>query len=104
MTRVGIDLDYAQLPSVKELKNKILKEQKQNGLTQVLVFQTRHGYHLELIYNRNISAEENFQIREQYGDCEKRMEYSKRRYELIGDSYDILFQVKKGFWRKRVWV
>ena len=104
MNRVGLDLDYANLPSVIELKRKILKEQKQNGLTQVIVFKTKHGYHLELIYNRNISAEENFQIREQYGDCEKRMEYSKKRYNLIGDSYDILFQVKEGVWRRRVWV
>ena len=104
MNRIGLDLDYANLPSVIELKRKILKEQKQNGLTQVIVFKTKHGYHLELIYNRNISAEENFQIREQYGDCEKRMEYSKKRYNLIGDSYDILFQVKEGVWRRRVWV
>ena len=104
MNRIGLDLDYANLPSVIELKRKILKEQKQKGLTQVLVFQTKHGYHLELIYNRNISAEENFQIREQYGDCEKRMEYSKRRYNLIGDSYDILFQMKEGVWRRRVWI
>ena len=104
MNRIGLDLDYASLPSVIELKRKILKEQKQNGLTQVIVFKTKHGYHLELIYNRNISAEENFQIREQYGDCEKRMEYSKKRYNLIGDSYDILFQVKEGVWRRRVWV
>jgi len=104
MNRIGLDLDYANLPSVIELKRKILKEQKQNGLTQVIVFKTKHGYHLELIYNRNISAEENFQIREQYGDCEKRMEYSKKRYNLIGDSYDILFQVKEGMWRRRVWV
>jgi len=104
MNRIGLDLDYANLPSVIELKRKILKEQKQKGLTQVLVFQTKHGYHLELIYNRNISAEENFQIREQYGDCEKRMEYSKKRYNLIGDSYDILFQMKEGVWRRRVWV
>jgi len=104
MNRIGLDLDYANLPSVIELKRKILKEQKQNGLTQVIVFKTKHGYHLELIYNRNISAEENFQIREQYGDCEKRMEYSKKRYNLIGDSYDILFQMKEGVWRRRVWV
>ena len=104
MNRIGLDLDYANLPSVIELKRKILREQKQNGLTQVIVFKTKHGYHLELIYNRNISAEENFQIREQYGDCEKRMEYSKKRYNLIGDSYDILFQVKEGMWRRRVWV
>jgi len=104
MNRIGLDLDYANLPSVIELKRKILKEQKQKGLTQVLVFQTKHGYHLELIYNRNISAEENFQIREQYGDCEKRMEYSKKRYNLIGDSYDILFQMKEGVWRRRVWI
>ena len=104
MNRIGLDLDYANLPSVIELKRKILKEQKQNGLTQVIVFKTKHGYHLELIYNRNISAEENFQIREQYGDCEKRMEYSKKRYNLIGDSYDILFQMKEGVWRRRVWI
>ncbi|HDL60173.1 MAG TPA: hypothetical protein ENH14_01825 [candidate division WOR-3 bacterium] len=103
MNRIGIDLDYANPPSVIELKRKILKEQKQNGLTQVLVFQTRHGYHLELIYDRDISAEENFQIREQYGDCKKRMEYSKKRYELIGGGYDILFQMKEGVWRRRVW-
>ena len=104
MNRIGLDLDYANLPSVIELKRKILKEQKQNGLTQVIVFKTKHGYHFELIYNRNISAEENFQIREQYGDCEKRMEYSKKRYNLIGDSYDILFQMKEGVWRRRVWI
>jgi len=104
MNRVGLDLDYASLPSVIELKRRILKEQKQNGLTQVLVFQTKHGYHLELVYDRDISAEENFQIRERYGDCEKRMEYSKKRYNLIGDSYDILFQIKEGVWRRRVWI
>jgi len=104
MNRVGLDLDYYDLPSVIELKRRILKEEEQNGLTQVLVFKTKHGYHLELIYNRDIPPEENFLIREKYGDCERRLEYSQRRYMLLGDCYDILFHEKKGFLRRRVWI
>ena len=101
--RVGLDLDYTPLKDTLELKERILKEQKANGLTQILIFQTKHGYHLELIYNRPVAVEEDFKLREKYGDCKKRKEYSERRYNLIGNDYDILFQVKEGFWRKRVW-
>jgi len=102
--RIGIDLDYTPLKDTLELKDRILKEQKANGLTQILVFQTKHGYHLELIYNRPVTVEENFRLREKYRDCKKRMEFSKKRYEIIKNNYDILFQIKEGFWRKRIWV
>lgn len=104
MNRIGIDLDYADIEKVLKLKERILSEEEQNGITQILVFQTKNGYHLELIYNRNIPIEENFRIRERYGDCKTRLEFSKNRYELIGSGYDILFQIKNGYWRRRVWI
>ena len=104
MNRIGIDLDNVSLERAIKLKYIILNEEKKNGLTQILVFQTKHGYHLELIYNRNMTVKENFMVRKQYGDCPIRQMYSKERYELLAGGYDILFHVKDNHWRRRVWV
>ena len=103
MNRIGIDLDNIKVEQAMQLKQLILKEEKLNGLTQILVFQTKHGYHLELIYNRKISIKENFMIRAKYGDCEYRRKYSKERLNLLDGGYDILFSVKDNYWRRRVW-
>jgi hypothetical protein len=91
---VGIDKDYITLDEAKQLKTKIQQEQK----CQVLLWQTKHGFHLELVYLRPIPKKKNFQIREQYNDCPERMRIS----HLRGEPYDILFSIKDGFWRKYI--
>jgi hypothetical protein len=92
---VGIDKDGITLDEAKYLRDRIRQEQK----CQVLLWQTKHGFHFELVYLRGIPKEENFQIREQYADCPERMRISRLR----GDPYDILFSIKDGHWRKMVW-
>lgn len=91
---VGIDKDHIALAEAKQLKERIEKEQR----CQVLLWQTQHGFHLELVYLRDISKEENFQIRERYHDCPERMKISRLR----GEPYDILFTIKDGHWRKLI--
>ena len=91
---VGIDKDGITLQEAKQLKEQILTEQK----CQVILWQTKHGFHFELVFLRGIPKEENFQIRERYGDCPERMRISRLR----GDPYDVLFSVKDGHWRELV--
>jgi len=97
---VGLDKDGISLEEVKQLKEKITKEQK----CQVIVYQTKRGFHLILIYTRNILKKENFKIREKYGDCKERIRRSLLRSETPEVPYDILFSIKDGIWRKRVWI
>jgi hypothetical protein len=91
---VGIDKDDITLEEAKQLREHIQQEQN----CQVLLWQTKHGFHLELVYLRGIPKKENFKIRERYGDCPERMRIS----HLRGDPYDILFTMKDGHWRELV--
>jgi len=51
---------------------------------------------------KRLSVDENFCIRERYNDCSVRLSYSRQRYSVTGQGYDILFNMKKGFWRKMI--
>jgi hypothetical protein len=103
MKTVGIDKDNISLLDVKELKNKIENEQKCN----VILYQTKRGFHLLLIFDKEISIKNNFKIREKYGDCSERLSLSKMRNKMGGVPTDILFSIKKygnnTYRRRRVW-
>lgn len=96
---VGIDKDDITLEEAKQLKNKILDENQ----CQIILYQTQRGYHLELIFQSNIDKKTNFAIRKKYGDCNTRMEYSRKRIR----NHDILFEYKHKnniiIWRKRIY-
>jgi len=100
---VGIDKDGITLDDARQLKEKIIQEQN----CQVALYQTKRGFHLLLIFKRHIAREENFKIRERYGDCQERMRRSRLRGEMPGVPIDILFSIKKTsegtFYRRRVW-
>jgi len=66
------------------------------------LFETRNGFHIKLFFDRRLSVDENFCIRERYNDCSVRLSYSRQRYSVTGQGYDILFNMKKGFWRKMI--
>jgi len=91
---VGIDKDHIGLEEAIALRDTILQQEN----CQVLLWETKHGFHLELVYKENVSKKRNFAIREKYGDCQERMRISRLR----GDPYDVLFSVKDGHWRKFV--
>lgn len=103
MKTIGIDKDNISLSDAKKLKQKIMKEQKCN----VILYQTKRGFHLLLIYNREITKKENFAIRKKYGDCTERLRLSKIRSKTSGVPIDILFAIKQYggsvYRRRRVW-
>lgn len=88
---VGIDKDHIALEEALLLRTRIEEEQH----CQVLLWKTKHGFHLEIVYKIPISKEDNFKIRERYGDCPERMRISRLR----GYPYDVLFSIKDGHWR-----
>ena len=103
MKTVGIDKDNITLKEAKQLKKQISKEQKCN----TILYQTNRGFHLLLIFNKDISIKDNFKIREKYGDCSERLALSKMRNRMGDAPIDILFTIKKYngniYRRKRIW-
>ncbi|MCX6822129.1 MAG: hypothetical protein NTW30_05115 [Candidatus Aenigmarchaeota archaeon] len=95
---VGIDKDSISDEEAKALEKKIIKEQ----MCQVIVYKTKRGFHFILIFDKDISKKENFEIRNKYGDCLERVRRSLLRSEMPGVPYDTLFSIKDGHWRKRV--
>lgn len=96
---VGLDKDEISLEDAKELEKRIIKEQK----CQIIIYKTSRGFHFILIFDKTISKTENFKIREEYGDCQERVRRSLLRSETPGVPHDILFSIKNGHWRERVW-
>jgi hypothetical protein len=94
MNIVGIDKDGITLHEAKTLKGLMQKQEN----CQILLWKTNRGFHFELIYKKEITKEENFAIREKYGDCPERLRISKLR----GEPYDVLFSIKDGNWRKLI--
>jgi hypothetical protein len=103
MNTVGIDKDGISLAEARQLKEQIMKEQQ----CQVVLYQTRRGFHLILVFKGDIPDADNFKMRERYGDCPERMRRSRLRGEMPGVPIDILFSIKKTsegtFSRRRVW-
>jgi len=93
---VGLDWDNISLKTARKRQNKIEKKEQ----TSTLLYKTRHGFHLEIIYISPLTITENLRLREKYHDCKQRLLYSRLRYETTGTGYDILFNMKKGKWRK----
>jgi len=93
---VGLDWDNILLSTAKK-RQKIVELEEE---TQTLLFQTKNGFHLKIIYLNPISVKKNFEIREKYWDCETRLRYSKARYETSKQGYDVLFNMKEGVWEK----
>jgi len=93
---IGLDKDGISFDEAKQLEQKIIKEQK----CQVILYKTKRGFHLILIYNTNISRDKNFAVRKKYGDCKERIRRSLLRPDDV--PYDILFSIKDGHWRKRI--
>lgn len=101
MNEYIVGLDWDDLP-IEQAKKKQLDIERQEN-TGSLLFQTQHGFHLLIIYDKPKKVSENFKIREQYNDDAVRLQCSKKRYSLTGQGYDILFNKKQGFWRKIIW-
>ena len=95
---VGLDWDNISLRTARKRQNKI--EQKEQAST--LLYKTRNGFHLEIIFKIPLLVTENFKLREKYHDCKKRMMYSKMRYDTIGEGHDILFNMKQSHWREMI--
>jgi len=94
---IGLDLDNITKEQAIQKARQIEKEQK----APVILYQTKHGFHIEIL--KDVTVEENFEIRKKYGDDPKRLEISKKRYKITGKGHDILFAQKNGYWRKRIW-
>lgn len=94
MNVVGIDKDGISLEEAKILKSLMQKQEN----CQILLWQTNRGFHFELVYKKEIPKDENFAIREKYGDCPERLRISRLR----GEPYDVLFSIKDGNWRKLI--
>jgi len=95
---VGLDWDNITLKTAKKRQKHVEKKEQ----TTTLLFKTKHGFHLKIIYTIPINVEKNFKIREKYYDCKQRLMYSKMRYNIIGEGYDILFSYKEGYWRQLI--
>jgi hypothetical protein len=98
MNIIGIDRDESTIDEMKKLQKQI--EQEEHVTT--LLYETKHGYHLELLYPSTISINQSFKTRKRYGDDKKRLYYSKKRYNLTGTHNDILFSIKNGQRRKLI--
>jgi hypothetical protein len=96
---VGLDWDDINLKKAKKRKKKVERE---TGC-QTILYMTQHGFHLEIIFDRDVSVDENFRIREKFWDCKDRLDIGKRRYKTVGRGHDVLFCEKNGFKRKRIW-
>jgi hypothetical protein len=99
MKVIGIDKDNISEKEVRKLKKKIEDEQH----CQVILYKTKNGYHLELIFNNDMSLREAFAKREEYGDCSERIRISKLNSRISTHATDILFSMKNSYLRKRLW-
>lgn len=99
MDIVGLDKDDFSVEEGKQLRDKIEK----NEDCQVILYKTKHGVHLELIFERKIPLKENFKIREKYDDCKGRLQVGRKRLRVTGSGHDILFHQKNDYIRKRIW-
>ncbi|MFW6173726.1 MAG: hypothetical protein ACOC5T_08280 [Elusimicrobiota bacterium] len=99
MDIVGIDKDDYSVEQGKTLKDTI----EQNENCQVILYKTKHGIHLELLFDKKINLKENLKIREKYDDCRGRRQVGIKRLRVTGSGHDILFHKKNGFTRERVW-
>jgi len=99
MKTIGIDRDEISLEEAKSLKTRIESEQN----CQVILYQTKRGFHFILIYDSELTKKENFEIREKYDDCTERLKLSKLRDRIPDVPTDILFSMKNNHWRRRVW-
>jgi len=95
---VGLDWDNITERLAKKRQKIIEKQEK----TQTLLFQTKNGFHLKIVYPSPVSVEKNFALREKYWDCPQRLNYSKKRYATTQEGYDILFNMKNGFWERLI--
>lgn len=97
MNIVGIDKDGISEDEAKHLKKKIECEKK----CQVILYKTKNGFHLELLFSDELSVEDRFKIRKKYGDCSERLRISKLN-SRAKSSKDILFTVKNNHLRHRI--
>jgi len=95
---VGIDWDYITKKEAKKRQQRIEK----NEPVSTMLFRTTNGFHIKLIYPYDLTVDQNFMIREKYKDCNQRLKYSHMRYKTTGQGHDILFNMKKGRWRKLI--
>lgn len=98
MSIVGLDIDNVAIDEIKKLQKRIEHEEH----VTTLLYETKHGYHIELLYPNTISIEKSFKLRKIYGDDKKRIYYSKKRYKLTGTHNDILFSIKNGHRRRLI--
>jgi len=98
-TTIGLDWDYVPIKTAKKRMKQIEKELN----CQSILYKTKRGVHLILIFNKFISKEKNFELREKYQDCPERIRRSLLRSETPGVPHDILFSIKNGHWRERIW-
>lgn len=95
---VGLDWDDITIFEAKKRQKNIEKIEK----TSTMLFQTKNGYHLKIIYKKKLSFKQNIKIRNRYNDCKQRLYYSEKRHETTGEGYDILFNMKKHHWEKLI--
>jgi hypothetical protein len=96
MMIVKLDKDNISETEVRKLKEKIQKEQN----CQVILYRTKNGYHLELLFDNDVDS---FKIRKKYGDCSERLRISSLKCRKICGETDILFTIKNGYQRERMW-
>jgi len=62
---VGLDWDGISLETARKRQNKIEKKEQ----TSTLLYKTKNGFHLEIIFKVPLLVSENFKLREKYYDC-----------------------------------
>jgi len=86
---VGVDIDGGRRKMLQCYFNA-----KQFG--EVTVMETRHGYHLYILVDRELTVEENFYMRRVLGDDWQRLQYDELKRDLgLIDFIDTLFVTKR---------
>lgn len=99
--KIGLDIDNSINP---EKTLNLIKQGYKRKVERVNVYSSASGkgLHFELYLKSPVSIGESFEIRENLGDDQKRLIFSRADYER-GWDFDILFTHKKinGQWKTR---
>lgn len=100
VTIIGLDWDNIDLNEALRRRTIVENQEK----TSTLLFRTLHGFHLYILFKKDVSVDQNFSVREKYWDCKNRLNYSKSRFMTTNrkDDIDILFTMKNGFFEELI--
>ena len=102
MNTVGFDWDDINFDEAKTRFHEI--QDKEDDDFYYFLYETKHGYHLILVFPCEITSEENIKLRKKYWDDPQRIKVGISRFKTTGriQDLDVLFTRKNGHIRRMI--